>query len=88
MSDLNDLVRLIETMQMTAKANEQEEWQKYQADDTRFSIWFAQQQRLRAITDFLLDVRRVVYLLGVYDGLEQSWEAVFAQQDMDRGKTT
>ena len=67
MSDLNDLVRLIETMQIAAKDIEQEEWKTYQADDTKFGIWFAQQQRLRTLTDVLIEAykfqRRVILRL-------------------------
>jgi len=55
MNLLNYLVRLIETMQMSAKASEQEAWENFQTDDSKFGIWFAHQQRLRALTDVLIE---------------------------------
>ena len=67
MSDLNYLVRLIETMQLAAKAREQDAWKSYQADDTKFGVWFAQQQRLRTLTDTLIEcykLQREVILRG------------------------
>lgn len=55
MNDLNNLVRMIECMQIAAKAIEQEEWEKYEADDTRFCIWFRRLQKLNTLTEVLLE---------------------------------
>ena len=54
MNDLNNLVRMIESIQAAAKANERDAWEKYQKDDTKFAAWFGQLQRLNALTDFLI----------------------------------
>ena len=54
MSELNNLVGMIESIQAAAKANERDAWEKYQKDDTKFSAWFGQLQRLNALTDVLI----------------------------------